>query len=446
MQVNSYTIKEYGVISEGIRDSSYSDNSIQIDADSFESLTNFIEENYENPDFDNAFSIFKKKGRRHIRVKNYVGVVETKQGVVIEILPKTYKNNGVEESSVKESKNLLLRLLKALKNSPFINLNFAHLKEVDNFPILEIFITTYLDELGILFSKELRGDYVSIEENVNFIKGKLLLTEHIKKNSYKKSQFFCSHDIFSENIAPNRLVKSTLLRLLNTTKLNNNKSRIIKFLDTLENVDFSLSIDADLNYCKNHHRFLNSYGNLILWSEIYLKNKSFTNFHGGSINQAILFPMEKLFENYIAHLIKRHCDGFTIQTQDKKYSLVGQKANNSDSDFMVPKFPLRPDIVIDSDKIIIDTKWKLLSNNTRKYDIQEADIYQMHAYGRRYQSGSLMNDAPRLGLIYPKNPDFQDSLMQMRYGEDLLLDVIPFDLNNEFPALEIKRVVATLLN
>ena len=446
MAINSYTVKEYGVISEGFRDGAYSDNSIEIDSESFESLTNFIEENYENPDFDNAFSIFKKRGRRHIRVKNYVGVVETKQGVVIEILPKTYKSNGIEESSVKESKNLLLRLLKALKDSPFINLNLAHLKEVNNFPILEIFITTYLDELGILFSKELRGDYSAVEENVKFIKGKLLLSEHIKKNSYKKSLFFCSHDVFSENIAPNRLIKSTLYRLLNTTKLNNNKSRIIKFLDALENVDFSVSVDADLNYCKNHHRFLKTYGNLILWSEIYLKNKSFTNFHGGSINQAILFPMEKLFENYIAHLIKRYCDGFTIQTQDKKYSLVGQKINESDGDFKLPKFPLRPDIVIDSDKIIIDTKWKLLTNNTKKYDIQEADIYQMHAYGRRYQSGNHENKPPRLGLIYPKNPDFKSSLMQMRYGQDLLLDVIPFDLTNEYPAVEIKKVVETLLN
>jgi 5-methylcytosine-specific restriction enzyme subunit McrC len=441
---NTFTIKEYGVISEGLGASSLNDKSTPIDKLSFESLTNFIEENYENPDFDNAFSIFKKRGKRYIRVKNYVGVVETKQGVVIEILPKTYKSNGLDESSEKESKFLLLQLLKVLKNSPFINLNLAHLKEIDNFPILEIFITTYLDELAILFTKELRGDYSAVEENVKFIKGKLLLSEHIKKNSYKKTLFFCSYDTFTENIAPNRIIKSTLHRLLSTTKLNNNKSRIIKFLDSLENVDFSSNVDIDLNYCKNHQRFLKTYGNLILWSEVYLKNKSFTNFHGGTINQAILFPMEKLFENYIAYLIKRYCNGITIQTQDKKYSLVNQKLNISDLDFKVPKFPLRPDIVINSDKIIIDTKWKLLNSSTRKYDIQEADIYQMHAYGRGYQSGNEEKIPPRLGLVYPKNPDFRDSLLQMRYGKDLLLDVIAFDLSTTSPESEIRKVISTL--
>ena len=56
-------------------------------------------------------------------------------------------------------------MLKTLKNSPFINLNIAHLKEQKNFPILEVFIASFLDELIKLTSKELRGDYVSKEEN-----------------------------------------------------------------------------------------------------------------------------------------------------------------------------------------------------------------------------------------------------------------------------------------
>ena len=50
----------------------------------------FIEENQNQDDFDKAFSIYQKKGKRFIKVKNYVGVIETKQGVVIEILPKTF--------------------------------------------------------------------------------------------------------------------------------------------------------------------------------------------------------------------------------------------------------------------------------------------------------------------------------------------------------------------
>lgn len=439
-----FSIREYGVISDGINCNPYSDDSIEIDKESFESLSNFIEENVDNQNFDNAFSIFKKKGRRHIRVKNYVGAIETKQGVVIEILPKTYNNNI--PSSIPESKLLLLNLLRTLSDSPFLNLNIAHLNVVENFPILEIFISSYLDELERTFTLSLRGDYHLVEENNNFIKGKLLICENIKRNSYKRHQFFCAYDLFSENIPPNKIVKSTLKHLLKISKISKNKNRIVKFMDNFENVEFSKSLDSDLNYCKSRSKFLINYSKLIAWSEIYLKNKSFTNFHGGSINQAILFPMEKLFENYIAYLIKKYCNGFTISSQDKKYSLIGQKSDIYDQQYVINKFLLRPDIVINYDSVIIDTKWKMLDGSNKRFGIQESDVYQMHAYGRRYQSGNNSKLPPRLGLIYPKNPDFDKSLLQMRYGDDLLLDVLPFDLSNKRPDLEIEQIVQIFMN
>lgn len=437
-----FIIREYGVISEGILGNPYSSDDIEIDESSFNSITNFIEENSENRDFDNAFSIFKKGMRRHIRVKNYVGVIETKQGVVIEILPKIYKNS--ETCSINVAKSLFLRMLKTLSNTPFLSLKFAHLKEIDKFPILEIFINSYLSELKILLSRHLRRDYHQHEENSRYIRGKLLISENIKKNSYKQTHFFCSHDIFSKNIPPNRLIKSTLLHLLNISNNLSNKKQILKTLCQFEGVDFSRSVDKDLSFCKSRKRIFKNYNTIISWSETYLKNKSFTNFSGGSINQALLFPMEKLFENYIAFLISKYCGNQIVNLQDKKYALINQKLHPFDKEYEVEQFPLRPDIVIDKDLIIIDTKWKVLNQQNKKFGIMETDIYQMHAYGRRYQSSNIKGIAPRLGLIYPKVPTFQNDLMQMRYGKDLYLDVLPFDLTSEFPDVEIKKLMNKL--
>lgn len=58
--------------------------------------------------------------------------------------------------------------------------------------------------------------------------------------------------------------------------------------------------------------------------------------------------------------------------------------------------------------------------------------------GSRY---SRILGRPRLALLYPKNPNFQEKLMQFRYGEDMYLDVIPFDFSNKNPANEIKSIV-----
>ena len=66
----------------------------------------------------------------------------------------------------------------------------------------------------------------------------------------------------------------------------------------------------------------------------------------------------------------------------------------------------------------------------------------MHAYGKRYQDENADNSPPRLGLIYPMNPNFQEKLFQMRYGQDLLLDVIPFDFGNKNAGQEIRNIVS----
>ncbi len=436
-----YYIKEFGTITVGTSDKRFESGELEIDSESFQSLANFIEENQDQEDFDKAFAIYRKKGKRFIKVKNYVGVIETKQGVVLEILPKTFIGKNGEEANKEDSKKLLLTMLKTLKNAPFINLNVAHLKEQKNFPILEVFITSFLDELIKLTSKELRGDYINIEENSPFIKGKLVIKEHLKKNLVNKAKFYCRFDEFKKNIPPNKLIKSTLTRLFSITSSNVNKKKIIKSLQYFDSVSYCKNIDLDIAYCKKRVKDLSNYGNLIIWSEVFLKNKSFTNFYGNSINQAILFPMEKLFESYITFLLKKYCHGFTIDAQDKRYCLISQNRDINDLNYSIKKFTLKPDIVINNDEVIIDTKWKILNADSKKYDIKEADIYQMLAYGKRYQDENADNTAPRLGLIYPRNPNFEEKLFQMRYGLDLLLDVIPFDFGNKNAGEEIKKIV-----
>ena len=439
---NVITIREYGVISEGIINQPYNSKSKEIDSKSFNSLINFIEENSFNEDFEKAFQIFRKKNRRHIRVKNYVGTIETKQNTVLEIIPKIEINTG-DELSEEESKKILLRMLKSLHNSPYLNLGSAALAVKDNLPIFEVFIKNFTQELSILLSKGLRSDYIANEENLNFLKGKLLIKENIKFNSILRSKFFCQFSDYNLNIPPNKLIKSCLLRFRLISNLNSNKKIITKLLMTMEKIQESVNIQADLTYCSANKKLLNSYGNLINWCEVFLTNKSFFNFHGKNINQAILFPMEKLFESYVANLLKRHCKSLTISAQDKKYNLLSQKKYASDIDFSLKKFRLKPDIVINHDQIIIDTKWKIISENQQNFDIKEADVYQMHAYGKRYQEGNVDNQPPRLCLLYPKSLKFDRKLMKMRYGDDLYLDVIPFDLTNN-QEIEVRNLIANL--
>ena len=57
-------------------------------------------------------------------------------------------------------------------------------------------------------------------------------------------------------------------------------------------------IVSDFRKVNNSNRLFANYKQAISWSEVFLMNKSFTNFSGNSKNMAILFPMERIFEDY----------------------------------------------------------------------------------------------------------------------------------------------------
>ncbi|MBS3768573.1 MAG: hypothetical protein KGY75_10700, partial [Candidatus Cloacimonetes bacterium] len=54
-----------------------------------------------------------------------------------------------------------------------------------------------------------------------------------------------------------------------------------------------------------------------------------------------------------------------------------------------------------NETIILDTKWKNLTNKGKTYGISQSDIYQMYAYGKKY------NNVNKIYLIYPYNDEFK---------------------------------------
>ncbi len=428
MKSTLYHICEYGTIRcsddyEGV-------NSLEelfLSKNHFDTLYDYISQNQDDSlDAERPFSLSSKGSRKQIKVKNYVGVVETNDGLTLEILPKIHLNTSNSTEELFETKRIFLKMLKHLKNSPFVNISNAHLDAKKDFPILEVFISSFITETEKLFNRGIKHDYTQVSENINFLRGKLLVGENIKKNHSNHSKFFCEYTVYSSDIAQNRILKSALIKLQSITKSYTSYSSILRVLSHLEEVE--PSVNHKLDFIKINHggRLFDSYKTLMQWSQIFLENRSFTNFSGNSLNTAILFPMERLFEDYIAFLFSKYSDGFQVKLQDKSYFLVEQHKGSG-------KFGLKPDIVIsdktDSSKII-DTKWKLLDQyaERKNYNISQADMYQLYAYGKKYFKGE---SEPRLFLLYPANPNFTTALEKFIYEGDLKLEVLPFDFTKD---------------
>ncbi len=180
--------------------------------------------------------------------------------------------------------------------------------------------------------------------------------ENIRKNSLHKERFAVEYDDFTEDISENRLIKSTLLKLSSISKNNENKKRIKEFLLVFNDISKSSNIELDIEQSTHISRLHSYYASTLSWVRIFLREESIVSMAGKSVAFSLLFPMEKIFENYVAKKIKEKRPEWTVKTQDKKYSLVEYHKNK-------PKFQLRPDIVIENENIIMDTKWKLINEN-----------------------------------------------------------------------------------
>ena len=391
-------IKEFDFIYNK-KESEFFKNSIS--NSDFENLKRFALEN------EQILKLTSKNNREVLQTQNFVGVIQLKSGLTIEILPKIANL----KNSIDKTKKILIKMLRTLRNSPFKTFQFANLK-TEKLPLIEIFIQMFLHELSLLIKKGIKSDYINLEKNQNFLKGKLKLKEQLKYNVIHKERFFVSYDEYLPNRMENRLIKTTLKKIYKLSCSVTSKQLIRTFLFVFDeitpvfnyrNIFKQLKIDRTMKY----------YETTLLWCKTFLLEESFTPYSGKEIAFALLFDMNKLFEDFVGNWLIKNIN-CPIKLQDSKYWLTDEPK----------KFRLIPDIVLNNGKIIMDTKWKLLDKEKNNQKISQSDLYQMFAYASKYK------DCEKVYLIYPFVENVNLSEYKTKICDNREVSILPifFDL------------------
>lgn len=423
----TYQITEYGSFSRDKELFGYT----SLPQDTFDALENFVLSNSsDDSDALDIMGISARKGvGRIITAKNYVGVITMEDGTSIEILPKIYSTEAVTEAKVKK---LLIDMLKTLRNAPFKNLQNTNVN-VEKLNIFEIFIRMFIDEVFYIVKRGLKCDYETLQSNGNIFKGKMIFAGQIKYNYAHKERCYVEYDEFNTNRAENKILKAALNYLYKSTSSSRNKTDLKTLLSAFNDVDESKDYKADFDKIVPDRK-TSDYQTALLWSKVFLMGKSFTSFSGSEVAFALLFPMETLFESFIATKLKKLLTGtgYILSAQDKTYHL-----------FDLPKkFLMKPDIVIKNKELkkvlVMDTKWKVLADAKSNYGISQADMYQMYAYQKKYQSESVT-------LLYPLTEKVEQNKSIEFYSNDGVLIKVRFiDLFNLNPSL--KKIVQEFIS
>ena len=374
------------------------------------------------------------EGRRSLKWDSYVGVLETPCGTRLEILPKHFENGDC----IKQSRALLRKLIQAALSLKPRQVSVAGLELFDA-PLTEWVMGQFLSELDHLVKRGIRFDYQRVEEEQRFMRGQLNVVAQMRQPPGRQHHFQIRHDVFLPDRAENRLLKLALEQVAKATQDAANWRLANELRSILAEVPASRQVQADLR-AWSRDRLMAHYQAIKPWCELILNRKMPIAVAGEWQGMSLLFPMEKLFERYVAgRLQEQLLPGATLETQAASEHLCEHGKGRI--------FRLKPDLLIDagSQRWILDTKWKRLDAGQREknYWLSQSDFYQLFAYGHKYR---LQQSAPTLVLIYPYWSGLKENLPAFDYGDDLKLWVLPFDLDNglllnaEKPGLPVQSV------
>lgn len=399
-----------------------------ISQSAFDELTDLIEKSPDSDDIDHG-SIFWQRGKS-LKVRHFVGIIQTSDGTQIEILPKIARLNH-DHVKVRAIVLSMLREVHDLPNKSGQNADLV----TDKLPLLELFIRDFLNEVQHLVKRGIRSDYVRQNDNSPFLKGKLLIPKQLNYNLIRQDRFYVEYDSFEPDRPENRLIKSSLQKVYKLSREFGNQRLARELLFAFDDIPLSANYRQDFQQC-SQDRGMHYYQNSLMWCRLILQNESPVPQVGERLFRSFLFPMFTLFERYVANMCKRHLKDWQITTQARDKKLLVRNNPNDSNDAYEKMIELKPDLLFKryrrgKEKVVIaDTKWKLIgANNTssnknvrkNKYGISEADLYQLFSYAKYYNSNHVI-------LIYPKTDSFKEPLCFDYIDQQCQLDLWPIDL------------------
>ena len=372
-----------------------------------------------------------------LRAQNYVGIITTRKGTVLEILPKVDLSG---DDNNKETKEIFLKMLRTWRGLSEAQFSQSNINALQRFSMLEAFIRLFLDNLISLTQRGIAKHYQTVEDNLACLKGRLLFPQHLRNNFTNQARFYVRFDEFSANRPANRLIHSAIHKLISMVRQPQNQQLLYQLRLCFDEIPLSRQWQTDWD----RHRIdrtMQHYNSVMQWVGLFLFGHGLTTFRDKHVNQSLLFPMEEVFEDFVTYNFRKHQNQFSVKAQGPPEYLAQLNGN-------VDAFKMKPDISLMSSgnvAYILDAKWKRIkerNDDPVKHGISQADMYQLYSYGKSY---SEKHSCKIVALIYPRTNKFElKEHLYYRFDDNLSLYCFPFDVSN--PKDSVKIIMEKLSN
>jgi 5-methylcytosine-specific restriction enzyme subunit McrC len=257
--------------------------------------------------------------------------------------------------------------------------------------LFEFIVDIFARQIDELIRRGIHRAYVDREENDRFLRGRLLVAEHLRHNRILQDQIYQQRNDYTEDVLENQILRHTLALLsrqhYREESLRPRLRRAHSAFATVQPVAISPGDCDRVHYSRLNER----YRSRVNLARLLLQHLSLEGQAGDQRFFAFLFDMNQIFELYVARYLKESFAAhptLDIEIQPTIWLDTTQKER------------ARPDLILRRNcqrVLIMDTKYK-------RFDGAPAadDIHQMIAYCHS------MNVARSL-LIYadPHPPDYR---------------------------------------
>ena len=326
-------------------------------------------------------------GHCSLKFGPFCGVLQTEQ-LAIEILPKI--DHGSDSS--KDMRGLLVAMLAHAGELGAKRVGDANLGQQHSH-LLDVFIEDFCSHVKCALQGGVIARYSEKIENLNAIRGRLELTEHLRANAFDRSFLLCRFDERSIDNPYNQALKGVFQILLGFAQSPRTRAMVAAFLHRFDEVGNRRIMSRDIGALRFDRTIRH-------WEQVFARARWLLSGLypdvriGDATGSALLFNMEKLFETVLGLRIRHTC-------QMHEGSCLSVGLQSPVKNLATAGFQLRPDIAIqsgDETVVIFDAKWKRLDRDKPNSGVSSGDAYQMNAYANRYR-------CKRLALVYPASGD-----------------------------------------
>lgn len=334
----------------------------------------------------------------------------------LNILPKII---GEEDSLCLENLMFMLRYTRKLEIHSMDSAEISQTKQ----PFLEVLIAHYANILLNALQRHIPHQYETREDNLPTVKGRILFAKNHLVNAANLARTYCQFDEFTPDNLLNQTLKFVSHALQKLTSVSQTRQKLLKINAVYEDVTLRPVAYAETQKIilnRNHTMFKEP----LELAQMFLQNSTSSLHNHTFSNLAILFDMNKLFEEFVYMALKRTYPQWNIKAQNSK-QIITSINNIPNTDYTI-----RPDIIVNGNTII-DTKYKIIDLPNKRPS--ESDIYQMLAYSKFYGIKNIM-------LCYPTYQKNYKPLSVLT-DDSCTISLLTLDLHQKLTEQDLKRII-----